>query len=277
MTTIVLRPGPVTLYAQLASILRDRVVSGVWKTGDEVPTLEQLVEEFSVARVTVRQAVQMLVDEGLLSSQRGRRTFVTFEPPKLDMNPLYSSTGSIGGGGHNYSITVLSKQEFDELPPQLAGPGVATGRYMRIRKIDSENGMPYAVSDNFVALALYNRFPANAEVKAKLSRLVRDYARPPLVGGFERITVSSLNYDEANALQAPIGSPVARVTRTFYAQGQRVVYVGQFAYRADRFAVERDISELVVGHAANGDGKPERSAPAAPAPRRAAAGSHKAR
>lgn len=246
MNNVVLRPGPVTLYAQLASILRDRVISGVWKSGEEVPTLEQLVEEFSVARVTVRQAVQMLVDEGLLSSQRGRRTFVTFEPPKLDMNPLYSSTGSINGGGSNYSITVLSKQEFDELPTILAASGNANGRFIRIRKVDSENGMPYAVSDNFISLSLYNRFPADAEVRAKLSRLVRDYARPPLAGGMERITVSSLSYDEATALQAPIGSPVARVTRTFFGPNNRIVYVGQFAYRADRFAIDRDISNLVV-------------------------------
>src|SRR4051812_48783021 len=103
-----LQSGPVTLYAQLASILRDRVISGLWKGGEEIPTLEQLVEEFSVARVTVRQAVQILSEEGLLSSQRGRRTFVTFEAPAANANPLYSSTGSINSDGQNYSIQILA-------------------------------------------------------------------------------------------------------------------------------------------------------------------------
>ncbi|MEO8296248.1 MAG: GntR family transcriptional regulator [Burkholderiales bacterium] len=252
-----LRPGPVTLYAQLANILRDRIVSGVWKSGGEVPTLEQLVQEFSVARVTVRQAVQLLVDEKLLSSQRGRRTYVTFESRGLETNPLYSSTGSIDTDGGNFTINVLSKQELDSLPAYLAGPGSPAGKYMRIRKIDSQNGVPYAVSDNFVLLSLYKRFPANIETRAKLSRLVRDHARPKLTSGFERISVSELNYEEASQLQVPIGSPAARVTRIFLEPGDKIAYVGQFVYRADRFAIERDISHLITGDAPAGD-KPAR-------------------
>ena len=240
-----LRPGPVTLYAQLANILRDRIVSGVWKTGDEIPTLEQLVEEYSVARVTVRQAVQLLVEEGLLSSQRGRRTFVTFEPQGLDANPLYSSTGSMDPDGSHFSIDVLSKQEFDALPPNFSAPGVPAGKYMRIRKIDSQNGVPYAVSDNYVLLSLYKRFPQNAERKAKLSRLVRDHAKPKLVSGYERITVAALNYEEASQLQAAIGSPAARVMRVFLEPDNKIAYLGLFTYRAERFAIERDISDLL--------------------------------
>lgn len=241
-----LLPGPVTLYAQLAAILRDRIVSGVWKLGDELPTLEELVQEFSVARVTARQAVQMLVDENLLSSQRGRRTFVTFQTPDTDANPLYSSTGSITSDGSNYSIEIIDREEFEGLPPQFGGPGTPAEKYMRIRKIDSHDGIPYAVSDNFVALSIYKRFPANAERKMKLSRLVRDYARPKLTRGHEQIKVTSLDYENAARLQTSIGSPTANVIRVFLSEAGKVAYFGQFFYRADRFAIDRDISDLLV-------------------------------
>ena len=254
-----LRPGPVTLYAQLANILRDRILSGVWKSGDEIPTLEQLVEEYSVARVTVRQAVQLLVEEGLLSSQRGRRTYVTFEPPGLDANPLYSSTGSMDPDGSHFSIEVLSKEEFDSLPPNFAAPGVPAGKYMRIRKIDSQSGVPYAVSDNYVLLSLYKRFPQNAERKAKLSRLVRDHAKPKLVSGYERITVAALNYEEASQLQAAIGSPAARVIRVFLGPDDKITYLGQFTYRAERFAIERDISDLLFAESQESGAHPSTS------------------
>lgn len=245
-----LQSGPVTLYAQLASILRDRVHSGLWKTGDEIPTLEQLVEEFSVARVTVRQAVQILAEEGLLSSQRGRRTFVTFESPNPDTGPLYSSTGSINSDGHNYSIELLSHEVFDGLPPHFTGPGSSVGKYMRIRKLDSFDGTAYSLSDNFVALSTYKLFPANAERHVKLSRLVRDHARPRLTRGHERIRVTSLDYEQANLLQAPIGSPAALVSRVFLTSNDKVAYFGQLIYRGDRFGIERDISDLLVGRTA---------------------------
>lgn len=251
MKVATLQSGPVTLYAQLANILRDRIVTGVWKSGEEVPTLDDLAQEFSVARVTVRQAVQTLVDEQKLSSQRGRRTFVTFEPPPAsESGPLYSSIGADTSGG-TFDIKILSKQEVDALPAYFAGPGLADAAYMRIRKVESHNGIPYGVSDNFVSMSLFKRIPANAERTIKLSRLVRDYARPKLTRGIERITVGTLDLEEATHLQAPLGSPAARVTRVFLGAKSHVAYFSQVAYRSERFAIERDISDMLVEPAAS--------------------------
>lgn len=241
-----LQPGPVTLYAQLAAILRDRILTGTWKLDDNIPTLDELVTEFSVARVTARQAIQTLVDEGLLSSQRGRRTFVTYEMPAIDANPLYSSTGSITSDGSNYAIEIIHSERFGGLPAQFKGPGFAFAEYMRIRKVDSHDGIPYAISDNFVAMPIYKSFPPHAERKIKLSRLVRDHARPKLVDGTELIKVATLNYEEANLLQTTIGSAAAQVTRIFFAAEQKVAYFGHFLYRADRFAIQRNISNLLT-------------------------------
>jgi len=241
-----LQAGPVALYAQLAAILRDRITSGAWARGSEIPTLEELVREFSVARVTARQAVQMLVEEQLLSSQRGRRTVVTFSVPDPAALPVYSSLGQAHPDGSRFAIRILAREEFDHLPEQFGDLGKMAPRYMRIRKVDSEVGVPYAVSDNYVALDLFRRFPRNAEGKVKLIRLARTHAAPPLEGGFEQIRIATLGYEEAGLLQAPIGSPAALITRVFLAAGGQVAYAGQFLYRADRFALRRDITDVLV-------------------------------
>ena len=52
--------SPVPLYAQLADLLRQRVLRRLWEPGTKVPSLEALVAEFQVARVTVRQAIDIL-------------------------------------------------------------------------------------------------------------------------------------------------------------------------------------------------------------------------
>jgi GntR family transcriptional regulator len=240
-----LQAGPVTLYAQVASILRDRIVSGTWKHEQEIPTLDELAKQFSVARVTVRQAVQMLSAEGLLSSQRGRRTYVTLKVRGQDQDPLFSSTGSIDITNRNYTIDVLSREKVTVLPPRQIAFGNAVGEYWRIRKLDSENGTPYALSDNYVAAAVYKRIPRDAERKAKVSRLVRDYAVPPIKRAYEVIRVAVLSYDEATLLRAPLSSPVALIDRVFLSPKDEITYFGSFIYRGNRFSIERDISEFV--------------------------------
>src|SRR5581483_2205199 len=72
--------SPVPRYAQLAALFRGRISRGVWPPGGMLPPIEQLMGEFDVARVTVRQAINMLATEGLVSPERGRGTFVKASP-----------------------------------------------------------------------------------------------------------------------------------------------------------------------------------------------------
>ena len=67
----------VPLYLQVASVMRQRINSGYWAEGEQISTLEKLEEEFSLARVTIRQAIELLRAEGLLQAQQGRGTFVS--------------------------------------------------------------------------------------------------------------------------------------------------------------------------------------------------------
>ena len=67
-------------YLQVASVLRRRIRDGRWAVGAKIATLEELEREFGVARVTVRQAIDLLQSEGLVKSFQGRGTFVTKAP-----------------------------------------------------------------------------------------------------------------------------------------------------------------------------------------------------
>jgi len=60
----------VPLYIQVASVLRTRIQSGQWSAGDKISTLEELEREFEVARVTGRQDVDILREEGLLQARQ---------------------------------------------------------------------------------------------------------------------------------------------------------------------------------------------------------------
>jgi len=67
----------VPLYYQLGTILREKILSGVLAPGDQLPTEADLVVDYGVSRITVRQALKSLSDDKLISREAGRGTFVT--------------------------------------------------------------------------------------------------------------------------------------------------------------------------------------------------------
>ena len=68
-------------YRQLANQLRDAIQAGDYLPGRPIPSGQALVRETGLALETVRRAVAVLVDEGLVYTVQGRGTFVTKDPP----------------------------------------------------------------------------------------------------------------------------------------------------------------------------------------------------
>ena len=63
-------------YAQLASILRQSMATGLLRPGDQLPSEAQLVERYGVSPMTVRRAMNILADQGVVVAEQGRGTFV---------------------------------------------------------------------------------------------------------------------------------------------------------------------------------------------------------
>lgn len=234
--------GPTTLYAQLASILRSKINLGEWPPGFEIPTIEELRAQYGLSRITVRQATQMLVMEGLLFSQSGRRTTVTYGAAQADAGPLFMSVASLETEIANYSIRILSRSEVNDLPASGRVVGTSKGPYVHIRKVDFDSGNPYGLSDVYVAKKVHRRFPKGAETRSKLVRLVRQYAKPPLASGQELVAVAAADFEEAKLLNYPMSAPVARVRRILRDQDDHIVYFGTVVYRGDQFRLEYDLS-----------------------------------
>lgn len=231
-----------TLYSQLASVLRGRVARGEWPVGHEIPTLDELTAQYGVARVSARQAVQMLVNEGLLSAHRGRRTIVINAG-------MYERTLSTGVAAPleqlpGFNSKILDKAKDVALPAFAAGLGKADKGYVRVHKVDCDGPEPYAVSHIFIAKSVYQNFPRQAEQRVKLSRLVRGALSAPLMSARERIMVGAASHEESVALECPISAPVAVVQRVYTDADGRVVYAGWSVYRGDRFLVDRELFEL---------------------------------
>lgn len=74
----------VSLYLQLKKIFINKIISKEWKFEDKIPPELDLCEQYNVSRITVRQALSELVNEGYLTRKQGKGTFVSI--PKIEQN-----------------------------------------------------------------------------------------------------------------------------------------------------------------------------------------------
>ena len=87
-------------YERLAGMLRDRIAAGTYARGDKLPSEMELMDESGLSRSTVRHALKVLVDEGLVRTERGRGTFVADTPALHENNLVFSSyTKQVEGRG----------------------------------------------------------------------------------------------------------------------------------------------------------------------------------
>ena len=78
-------------YERLAGMLRDRIAAGVYAREDKLPSEMELMDESGLSRSTVRHALKVLVDEGLVRTERGRGAFVADTPALHENNLVFSS------------------------------------------------------------------------------------------------------------------------------------------------------------------------------------------
>ena len=112
--TLIDRNSKLPLYHQLYEILRENITRGEWQPGDMIPPEPELIDRYKVSRTTVRQVLDMLVNEDLIYRQQGRGTFVAH--PSLEQMLVRSrrTTGSVWTtwlrGWRSGQITILRRR-----------------------------------------------------------------------------------------------------------------------------------------------------------------------
>lgn len=136
------RSSKLPLYHQLYEILRGKILHGEWRPGDMIPPEPELIERYEVSRTTVRQVLDMLVNEGLIYRQQGRGTFVAHPTLEQALVRIVSFTEDMRQRGFKPSTRVLSSglvQAPNTIAQKLeVEPGEELARLERLRLADGE-------------------------------------------------------------------------------------------------------------------------------------------
>ena len=237
---MILDNATVPLNVQLAELFRQRIVKGVWKEGEKLPSLDKLVEEFEVARVTVRQAVDRLARDGLVSPERGRGTFVTGAPSSDRWLRVETSLRNLADVYRDTHPTILNIDESTRSPRLVESDGVAAPRYVYMRRVHAHEGRPYCVIDIYLDAEIFARHPVRFRRETVIPLLT---AIPSVKIRTARqvLTISTADLEVAHHLGISVNAPVAEVRRVFTGPKRRVIYLGEVTYRGDFVHVEFDL------------------------------------
>ncbi len=130
-------------YLQIMQSIKDKIKLGKYKEGENIPTEDMLCEEFNVSKITIRKAVQLLCDEGILVKKQGKGTFV--DMPK-NIQPIAISQSFNGyciRNGYKPSVKIINK-ELVKADYKIAQKlGVNQGdEILKLERLMSIDGVP---------------------------------------------------------------------------------------------------------------------------------------
>ena len=232
--------SPIPRYVQLADVLRQRIARGQWQSGHRLPSLDELGKEFDVARVTVRQAVDVLTREGLVSPQQGRGTFVT--GTGVDNRKLRAVTtiGELAELYRDSKPQLLNLVESSAAPALAEGEGKPAEKYFYMRRVHSLDGVAYCVISIYLDDRIFRRAPQRVRRELVIP-LLMSLPGVKIAKARQTLTIGTADVEEAGHLRIPVNAPVARVRRVFNAPDRTVIYLAEVTYRGDFVRLEMDM------------------------------------
>ncbi|HET9014582.1 MAG TPA: GntR family transcriptional regulator [Thermomicrobiaceae bacterium] len=238
-----LRGGPVPLYQQLAQRLRRQITEGVYGQGERLPSEADLCVQFGVSRITVRAALDQLVDAGLLWRQRGKGTFVTAPLVEHELIRLTDFVEDMAGAGIRPAsrITHIGEEPAaSEVAQELdLSPHTPVVRLDRLRLAD---GRPIAFDVTYLPLRFGRLLNHQALDSETIYHQLEQQYQIPVVSGTFLIEAGRATGELGEALEIERGAPLLVIRRTSYTEGRDPIYYQQRYYRADRvrYRVELD-------------------------------------
>lgn len=239
------------LYLQIVAALEHRVSSGNLKFGDMLPSESNLMDEFGVSRITVRQALAHLESRDLIVRRPGKGTFLKAPELKQHLNREAKTIVEVlRERGIEPDVTILGLEQID--PPTWVRDALGTGDepVTRLRRVYKHEGLPIALVYLHLPLAM-------SGVASVLAR--DDHLTETTYTVFENelhVTIKEakhvihtveLDAEAAQALDMKAGEPCMVMDRVTYADHGGVIEIMRFYYPTDRFRFEITLPRHATG------------------------------
>jgi GntR family transcriptional regulator len=224
-------------YHQLKEIIREQIVGGDLKPGDVIPSERELSERYGVSRMTARQSIVELTNEGLLYRRQGKGTFVAWPKIAQQLTALTGFTEDIRARGQRPGTRVL---EVGMVPVDGAAAlrlQVPTGqRVVRIYRARLADDEPLALEQSLISFFGCEKLLDVDLVGTSLYGLLESQFGLPPIEADQELEAGLATTEHAGLLGIAVGSPVLLLRRTTYTERRQPIEYAESVYRGDKYA-----------------------------------------
>jgi GntR family transcriptional regulator len=230
-----LRRGPTPYYHQIGAIIREKIVNGELRSGDRIPTENELQQMFEVSRATVRQALQNLEQDGLISRQPGKGSFVQSSPEavaEVKVTCLLEDLIALGVPAENRVISTAVVRASNVVAEALAvAPGDDVFTFQRVVEVD---GDPFAGSRTFLPLWMKDYLNEKDLADAQMLKTLQRVCDVLPDRADQLLEAVMADASQANLLNVDAGAALLSCTRSTYDRHNTGLEHSVTLYRSDR-------------------------------------------
>ena len=228
------------LYYQVESVLREKITSGAYPMGEQLPTENELIEQFNVSRITVRQALSTLADEGLIERRQGSGTFVTQRKGrKRRLEGVVHVTGSLDElieMGSDTPIKLLEKTRIETDKYQAAllqlKPGTPIFMLKRLRLFE---GAPLSLIINYLPVEIGEKLTESELNSGAILQSIENKLGYQLHEARQQIRAELADPYVAELLNVRVGSALLSIERTVYTDAGKPIEFVHTLYCSDKY------------------------------------------
>lgn len=234
MSPAIERNSAVAIYEQIAEQLREQINAGEYKPGQRLPTEPELMQSCGVSRSTVRAALDVLEQQGLLTRRAGKGTFVAHRELAQDLGDLRSFPEAMAAQGFTVQLRPVA-WAISPPPARVQKQlGLAGGdQVLQVERVHWLDDEPVATDSLWLPEWVTERVAIERLLTSSTYQILEDEAEIPLGAAWQRVSAATAGRNTARLLSIGPRDPVLLIERLTYAlSGVPIEYL-TLRYRAD--------------------------------------------
>ena len=227
--------SPLPLYVQIRDNLRRQILDGSYEVHERLPSENEMMNTFGVSRITIRQALRDLHNEGLVFSAQGKGTFVSKPKAVQNVQRLEGFGEAMAAQGYEASARVLSIQQMKAPKAVVAALDLQPGEdVVEVKRVRYLNRSPVCIDHSYFPMDI-GRKMFSLDLSGDIFPLLENFFGIPLGGADIGLDAILADEEAQQYLNLKAGEAILRVERLTHDQEGRPIDFEYLCSRGDSY------------------------------------------
>ena len=235
VTQIMAGQSPLPLYVQIRDSLRRQILDGSYQVHERLPSENEMMNTYGVSRITIRQALRDLHNEGLVFSAQGKGTFVSKPKAVQNVQRLEGFGEAMAAQGYEASARVLSIQQMKAPKAVAAALDLESAdECVEVKRVRYLNRSPVCIDNSYFPMDIGNQM-FGLDLSGDIFPMLENLFGIPLGGADIGLDAVLADAETRQHLNLKPGEAILRVERLTHNQDGRPIDFEYLCYRGDSF------------------------------------------